>query len=92
MIRKLKVSAVDNEIMQSGSKVSNPTVLSSECTNLYPLIPFYISVDSENDVDQTKSRNKIPHRSEQGCNARKVNCGRVYSAYTWKPVLFGRNL
>jgi len=67
--------------MRSGSKVSNPTVLSSECTNLYPLIPFYISVDSENDVDQTKSRNKIPHRSEQGCNARKVNCGRVYSVY-----------
>ena len=28
----------------------------------------------------------------QGWNARKVNCGRVYSAYTLKPVLFGRNL
>ena len=28
----------------------------------------------------------------QGCNSRKVNCGRVYSAYTLKPVLFGRNL
>jgi len=28
----------------------------------------------------------------QGCNARKVNCGRVYSAYILKPVLFGRNL
>ena len=24
----------------------------------------------------------------QGCNARKVNCGRVYSAYILKPVLF----
>ena len=28
----------------------------------------------------------------QGCNARKVNCGCVYSAYTLKPVLSGRNL
>jgi len=28
----------------------------------------------------------------QGFNARKVNCGRLYSAYTLKPVLFGRNL
>ena len=28
----------------------------------------------------------------QGYNARKVNCGRVYSAYTLKPVLLGRNL
>ena len=28
----------------------------------------------------------------QGSNARKVNCGRVYSAYTLKPVLFGLNL
>ena len=28
----------------------------------------------------------------QGYNARKVNCGRVYSAYILKPVLFGRNL
>ena len=25
----------------------------------------------------------------QGCNAMKVNCGRVYSAYILKPVLFG---
>ena len=30
--------------------------------------------------------------SNQGCNARKVNCGRVYSEYILKPVLFGRNL
>ena len=28
----------------------------------------------------------------QECNARKVNCGRVYSAYILKPVLSGRNL
>ena len=28
----------------------------------------------------------------QGCNARKVNCGRVYSAYILKPVLSGWNL
>ena len=28
----------------------------------------------------------------QGANARKVNCGRVYSAYILKPVLSGRNL
>ena len=28
----------------------------------------------------------------QGTNARKVNCGRVYSAYILKPVLSGRNL
>ena len=28
----------------------------------------------------------------QGCNARKVNCGRVYSAFILKPVLSGRNL
>ena len=27
----------------------------------------------------------------QGCNARKVNCGGVYSAYILKPVLSGRN-
>ena len=27
----------------------------------------------------------------QGTNERKVNCGRVYSAYTLKPVLSGRN-
>ena len=27
----------------------------------------------------------------QECNERKVNCGRVYSEYTLKPVLFGRN-
>ena len=27
----------------------------------------------------------------QECNARKVNCGRVYSAYILKPVLLGRN-
>ena len=40
-----------------------------------------------------------PHRSFgltfgklQGFNARKVNYGRVYSAYTLKPVLSGRNL
>ena len=26
--------------------------------------------------------------SRQGCNARKVNCGRVNSAYILKPVLF----
>ena len=25
----------------------------------------------------------------QGCNARKVNCGRVYSAYTLKPFSLG---
>ena len=30
--------------------------------------------------------------SNQGYNARKVNCGRVYSAYILNPVLFGRNL
>ena len=29
---------------------------------------------------------------DQGTNARKVNCGRVYSAYILKPVLSGRNL
>ena len=28
----------------------------------------------------------------QGNNARKVNCGCVYSAYILKPVLSGRNL
>ena len=28
----------------------------------------------------------------QGINARKVNCGRVYSAYILRPVLSGRNL
>ena len=28
----------------------------------------------------------------QGHNARKVNCSRVYPAYIWKPVLSGRNL
>ena len=28
----------------------------------------------------------------QGCNARKVNCSCVYSAYILKPVLSGRNL
>ena len=28
----------------------------------------------------------------QECKARKVNCGRVYSAYILKPVLSGRNL
>ena len=28
----------------------------------------------------------------QGTNARKVNCGCVYFAYIFKPVLFGRNL
>ena len=28
----------------------------------------------------------------QGCNARKVYCGCVYSAYILKPVLSGRNL
>ena len=28
----------------------------------------------------------------QGCNVRKVNCSFVYSAYTLKPVLSGRNL
>ena len=28
----------------------------------------------------------------QGYNARKVNCGRVYSEYILKPVLSGRNL
>ena len=28
----------------------------------------------------------------QGTKARKVNCGRVYSAYILKPVIFGRNL
>ena len=28
----------------------------------------------------------------QGSNARKVNCGCVYSAYILKPVLSGRNL
>ena len=27
-------------------------------------------------------------RPTQGCNARKVNCGRVYSAYTLKPEYF----
>ena len=30
--------------------------------------------------------------SMQGNNARKVNCGCVYSAYILKPVLSGRNL
>ena len=28
----------------------------------------------------------------QGCNARKVNCSCVYSAYILKPVLCVRNL
>ena len=28
----------------------------------------------------------------QGCNARRVNCSCVYSAYILKPVLSGRNL
>ena len=30
--------------------------------------------------------------SIQGTNVRKVNCGRVYSAYILKPVLSGQNL
>jgi len=30
--------------------------------------------------------------SVQGTNARKVNCGRVFSAYILKPVFSGRNL
>ena len=34
----------------------------------------------------------IMERREQGTNARKVNCGFVYSAYTLKPVLSGRTL
>ena len=29
---------------------------------------------------------------DQGYNARKVNCGRVYSAYILKSALSGRNL
>ena len=29
---------------------------------------------------------------DQGTNARKVNCGCVYSAYILKPVRSGRNL
>ena len=32
------------------------------------------------------------HAKPQSTNARKVNCGRVYSAYILKPVLSGRNL
>ena len=31
-------------------------------------------------------------RNKQGCNVRKVNCGREYSAYIFKLVLFGQNL
>ena len=33
-----------------------------------------------------------PHCCDQECKARKIYCGRVYSAYIPKPVLFGRNL
>ena len=36
--------------------------------------------------------NGLKDSAEQGCNARKVNCGRVYSLYILKPVLFGQNL
>ena len=32
------------------------------------------------------------HRLDQGTNARKVNCGHVYSAYILKSVLSSRNL
>ena len=40
-------------------------------------------------VEQQSLRSKDNHI--QGCHARKVNCGRVYSAYKVKTVLFGRN-
>ena len=29
------------------------------------------------------------HKEDHGRNARKVNCGREYSSYILKPVLFG---
>ena len=35
--------------------------------------------------------NKKPYYTDQGYNARKVNCSCVYSAYILKPVLSGRN-
>ena len=35
---------------------------------------------------------QLLNKIEQGTNARKVNCGRVYSAYILKPVLSGWNL
>ena len=34
----------------------------------------------------------IKNTPNQECKARKVYCGRVYSGYILKPVLFGRNL
>ena len=39
----------------------------------------------------TNKKQRKDH-SLQGFNARKVNCGRVYSGYILKPVLSGRNL
>ena len=38
------------------------------------------------------SRSEIRLYFKQECNARKGNCGCVYSVYILKPVLFGRNL
>ena len=34
--------------------------------------------------------NHVKDRIDQGSYARKVNCGRVFSVYILKPVLFGR--
>ena len=47
----------------------------------------YDDINGNNNFDDNNMNN-----NNQGCNARKVNCGRVYSAYILKPVFFGRNL
>ena len=47
----------------------------------------YDDINGNNNFDDNNMNN-----NNQGCNARKVNCGRVYSAYILKPVFFGQNL
>ena len=56
------------------------------------LDPSNSKVSSESSKISEQCKIQDYETKEQGCNARKVNCSCVYSAYTLKPVLSGRNL
>ena len=57
------------------------------------MVPECVNLKLTFELQQQINVNIIKKNSSaQGTNARKVNCGCVYSAYILKPVLSGRNL
>ena len=67
------------------------TDLASEKEFYNNVNPEYKKKDNTDSVSEVSSFVGNPACCQE-CKARKVNCGRVYSVYILKPVIFGRNL